>query len=57
MSLSGRLFPVSLRMKLRGAIPVGVCVLATLLILRGMALGIPYVSPDLTASTPGCCGH
>ena len=57
MSLSGRLFPVSLRLKLRGAIPVGVCVLATLLILRGMALGIPYVSPDLTASTPGCCGH
>ena len=55
ISLSGTLFPLSLRLKLRHAIPVGVCLIAGLLILRGMALGIPYVSPDLRSGTPSCC--
>ena len=57
ISLSGKLFPPALRTKLRGAIPIGVCALAALLILRGLALGIPYVSPDLSATTPTCCSH
>ena len=57
ISLSGRLFPLTLRLKLRRAIPYGVCLLAGLLILRGLALGIPYVSPDLNSTTPGCCTH
>ena len=57
ISLSGKLFPLALRLKLRSAIPVGVCLLAGLLILRGMALGIPYVSPDLSSATPSCCAH
>jgi sulfite exporter TauE/SafE len=57
ISLSGRLFPAAIRLKLRSAIPVGVCLLAAMLILRGMALGIPYLSPDLASSTPGCCAH
>ena len=57
ISLSGRMFPVELRLKLRGAIPVGVCVLAALLILRGLSLGIPYISPDLTPGAAGCCGR
>jgi sulfite exporter TauE/SafE len=57
ISLSGKLFPVALRLKLRGAIPVGVCVLAGLLILRGLSLGIPYVSPDLNSGVPSCCAH
>ena len=57
VSLSGRLFPIGLRLKLRSAIPVGVCLLAAMLILRGMALGIPYLSPDLNSATPSCCGH
>ena len=55
ISLSGKLFPLPLRLKLRRAIPFGVCLLAGLLILRGMALGIPYVSPDLSSGTPSCC--
>jgi sulfite exporter TauE/SafE len=55
ISLSGKLFPISLRLKLRGAIPFGVCVLAGLLILRGMALGIPFVSPALVAGMPASC--
>jgi len=57
ISLSGKLVPVSLRLKLRRAIPVSVVLLAALLILRGLSLGIPYVSPDLTPchdGSPSC---
>jgi sulfite exporter TauE/SafE len=54
ISVSGKLFPVSLRLKMQRAIPVSVFVLAALLILRGMALGIPYLSPDL-AQQRSCC--
>jgi sulfite exporter TauE/SafE len=53
ISVSGRLIPLSLRLQLRKAIPVSVFLLASLLILRGLSLGIPYVSPDL--SSPSCC--
>jgi len=55
ISLSQKLVPFSLRLKLQKAIPVSVFILATLLILRGMALGIPYVSPVLSGDHPGCC--
>ncbi len=53
--LSGRLVPVSLRLKLRRATPVSVFVLAMLLILRGMSLGIPYLSPNLAGGGMSCC--
>ncbi|MBC8097717.1 MAG: sulfite exporter TauE/SafE family protein [Akkermansiaceae bacterium] len=55
ISLSGKLIPISLRLKLVKAIPVSIFLLATLLILRGMSLGIPYLSPDL--SVGACCSH
>ena len=55
ISLSGKLVPVSLRLRLRKVVPVSVFLLAALLILRGMSLGIPYVSPDLSSKTPACC--
>ena len=57
IGLSGALVPVTLRLKLRRAIPVAVSLLGVLLILRGMSLGIPFVSPDLTASgsDKACC--
>ncbi len=55
ISFSGKLLPLAFRSKLRAAIPAGVCLLATLLILRGLALGIPYVSPDLAVG--GCCAR
>jgi hypothetical protein len=54
IGLSGRLVPLGLRLRLRKAIPVSVFVLGLLLILRGLGLGIPYVSPDL-ASPASCC--
>ena len=55
ISLSGKLVPFAWRLKLRKAIPISVCLLATLLILRGMELGIPYLSPILSPGQPACC--
>jgi sulfite exporter TauE/SafE len=55
IGLSGRLIPVTLRLQLRKAIPVSVFLLAALLILRGLSLNIPYISPNLSASNPSCC--
>ena len=55
ISLSGKLVPPALRLQLRKAIPVCVLLLATMLILRGMSLGIPYLSPDLSGTSPSCC--
>jgi uncharacterized protein len=57
ISLSGKVFPLSVRLKLRPAIPIAVCSLAGLLILRGMALGIPYVSPSCVNGSPVSCCH
>jgi uncharacterized protein len=55
ISLSGELVPASLRLKLVKTIPVCVFLLGSLLILRGMSLGIPYLSPDMSASGAVCC--
>jgi sulfite exporter TauE/SafE len=53
LSLSGRLMPFTLRLRLQRLIPASVFLIATLLILRGMALGVPYLSPDLAHGA--CC--
>jgi len=55
ISLSGKLVPFSLRLKLLKVVPLAVLILGTLLILRGMSLGIPYVSPDLSGDGAACC--
>ena len=55
ISLSGKLFPLPVRLRLSRALPIGVCLMAGLLILRGMALGIPYLSPNLASGEPACC--
>jgi sulfite exporter TauE/SafE len=57
IGFSSRLISVPLRLKLARAIPVSVFLLGTLLILRGMSLGIPYISPDISAAAPACCAH
>ena len=54
ISLSGKLVPPTLRLRLLRFVPASVCLLATLLILRGLSLGIPYLSPDL-AAPHSCC--
>lgn len=57
ISLSGSIVPLKLRLKWTKAAPVMVGLLAALLILRGMSLGIPYVSPNLSGGKAGtaCC--
>lgn len=55
ISLSGSLVPLNLRLKLRKAIPFSVFLLGTLLILRGMSLGIPFLSPDISGVGTSCC--
>lgn len=53
ISLGAKAIPFKWRFKLQRAIPVSVFLLAMLLILRGMSLGVPYLSPDLAHSS--CC--
>ncbi|MCK5572669.1 MAG: sulfite exporter TauE/SafE family protein [Bacteroidetes bacterium] len=48
MSLLGSTLSGGFRQKLTAAVPVLTFVLGVLLILRGLSLGIPYVSPDLS---------
>ena len=55
ISFSGRLISPRLRLKLLKAVPISILLVAGLLILRGMGLGIPYVSPDLSSASPACC--
>lgn len=43
----GWLSPVA-RQRLNKFIPLGAAIIAILLILRGLSLGIPFISPDLT---------
>ncbi|MBL7994952.1 sulfite exporter TauE/SafE family protein [bacterium] len=47
ISFAGRLMTLNFRQKLVHIMPVGVAVISFLLILRGLALGIPYVSPRI----------
>ena len=54
-SLSGKAIQGRFRFSLQKAIPVALVMLATLFILRGMSLGIPYVSPDLRPTAEGHC--
>jgi sulfite exporter TauE/SafE len=47
ISLLGSKLQFVLRFKVQRLIPVSLAVVGLLLVLRGMALGIPYVSPEL----------
>jgi sulfite exporter TauE/SafE len=57
LSVSRQLVPGSLRLRLSRAVPVSVVVLGVLLILRGLSLGIPYLSPDLSCAPLASCCH
>ena len=50
LSLSGRLVPLLWRTRMRRAVPYAASVLAVLFIVRGLGLGIPYLSPQLSPS-------
>lgn len=43
----------SIRQKLYRAVPYGLAIMATLMILRGLSLDIPYVSPDIQGMYSG----
>ena len=53
VTVAGQKFPPALRFKLQSLVPAAVSLVAALLILRGLSLGIPYLSPDL--ATGLCC--
>jgi sulfite exporter TauE/SafE len=57
ISLSGAALSPKWRFKLQQLVPVSLALVAMLLILRGLALGIPYLSPDLAVNDPACCHH
>lgn len=50
-SVFGKFINIGIRTKIRKAVPVLAVVLAVIFILRGMNLGIPYLSPKLSAQT------
>lgn len=54
LSFAGGRIPFAWRLRLQPFIPAGVAVLGVLLVLRGMALGIPYVSPAAGADGLVC---
>lgn len=51
----GRNVQLTLRLRFQKLIPISLAVLGFILILRGMSLGIPYLSPDLAASSQTRC--
>jgi sulfite exporter TauE/SafE len=57
IGLAGKNLQLAIRGRFQRLIPICVLMLGLLLILRGMSLGIPYVSPDLKASYSAarCC--
>lgn len=55
ISLASQWVDINWRNKIRRAVPVFVVLMAGMLILRGMNLGIPYVSPQLDAKD--CTKH
>lgn len=50
-TIFGKFINLNIRRKLSKAVPIFAVILAILFILRGMALGIPYISPKISAQT------
>ena len=51
VSFFGNYIGIGLRQKIRRAYPIMMALMACLLIVRGMGLGIPYVSPAINNQT------
>jgi len=52
ISVGGRLIRPEIRMSMQKIVPVSITLVGVLLILRGLNLGIPFISPELPG-TPG----
>lgn len=50
-TIFGKFINLNIRRKINQAIPALAVILAILFILRGLALGIPYISPEISAQT------
>jgi sulfite exporter TauE/SafE len=48
ISLIGNLISINLRKKLSKLVPITIVIIGLLFVLRGMGLGIPYISPPDT---------
>jgi uncharacterized protein len=57
ISLFGHKVQFTLRLRLQRLIPVTLAIVGTLLVLRGLALGIPVLSPKLSMTEPAACCH
>ena len=58
LSIAGQKLHLALRFKLQKLIPASLVIVGLLLLLRGLALGIPYLSPNLpTQSNAAQCCH
>jgi uncharacterized protein len=59
VSAFSQLITIPVRNKIRRAMPVVIVVMGLMLILRGLNLGIPYISPEITHTEQGteasCC--
>lgn len=55
IGLAGKKLQFTLRFKFQKLIPATLVLMAILLIFRGLALGIPYLSPDLAHGA--CCSR
>lgn len=51
LGLAGRMLHAGIRLKFQKMVPVCLLMLGLLLVLRGMALGVPYLSPELGAQS------
>jgi sulfite exporter TauE/SafE len=56
LSITGRIVSLNLRRKINRLLPVGAVILAAIFILRGLSLGIPYLSPDIKTHADGASG-
>jgi sulfite exporter TauE/SafE len=60
VSFAAKYISLGFRNKVRKVVPVFVATMAILLILRGLNLGIPYLSPELSktdCTKHHCCSH
>ena len=57
--ITKEMISINVRRRLNRLIPIGLAIVAVLMILRGLSLGIPYISPilpeHLTEELPPCC--
>jgi sulfite exporter TauE/SafE len=54
ISLAGRKFQSLAQLNVQKLVPASLLVVGALLVLRGLALGIPYLSPEIVAGAVKC---